>query len=204
MLKDIFHRMIRFFSKPQETLPTKRSAEFSEETDIQTLILAAQSAEWFVASRAVKLLGERRDPLALDVLTNILEQENDEWVMATAAYSLGQIGDARAIPVLIATLQATRFRAILREVTQQVQERTENIGTGALAAAQFASDVQEVRASAATALGMLRSKEAIPHLVDAYRDKDLTTPFSSIISALEEIGTRESLQALKELHLRNN
>lgn len=204
MLQDLFRQIVRFFSKPQMASLEKRSPEFSEETDVQTLILAAQSTEWFVALRAVELLGKRRDPLALDVLTKILEQETDEWVMATAAYSLGQIGDARAVPVLIATLQATKFRSILREVMQKARERTEHVGTGVLVAAQFASDVQEVRASAATALGMIRSNEAIPHLVDAYRDKDLTTPFWAIISALEEIGTQEAILALKGLQSRDN
>jgi HEAT repeat protein len=52
---------------------------------------------------AVHLLGKLRDPRAVDVLTPLLDRDENGDI---AAWALGEIGDARAIPPLIAALSS--------------------------------------------------------------------------------------------------
>lgn len=88
--------------------------------DAQSMLRAQIRADRYYAAH---LVGDLKDPRGVDVLVPLL---NDDEVMSIVPWSLGQIGDARPVPALIAQLDrndpSTRVVAILALQKLNAQE----------------------------------------------------------------------------------
>jgi len=59
-----------------------------------------EDPELYPRAHAVEALGLLGDELAFEVLSRILEGNDDSWIRSTAAKGLGYLGDRRAVPAL--------------------------------------------------------------------------------------------------------
>jgi HEAT repeat protein len=185
----------------QDASPAEDEAESADDRaadSLEVLLVTARSPQWSAAIRAIERLGDRGDPQAFDTLASLLVEGKDEWVMASAAQALGKLQDRRAIPILLDAFRATADRALLATYAEDRHLHPERTPDATLAAVQFAQDIQEIRAHAAEALGLLQSQEAIPVFHDALATPDLTTPTTAIVHALEHIGTVEAYELLAQ------
>lgn len=76
-------------------LTEERAGDF-----IERLVWALRHPEPTVAPRAAWILGERRDPRAVEPLLSLIERSKDLGVLEEATVALGKIGDSRALPAL--------------------------------------------------------------------------------------------------------
>jgi HEAT repeat protein len=76
-------------------LTEERAGDFTER-----LVWALRHPEPTVAPRAAWILGERRDPRAVEPLIALVEHSKDLGVLEEATVALGKIGDRRALSVL--------------------------------------------------------------------------------------------------------
>ena len=85
------------------------------EGQLATLLRMSASPDKKVRKNAAKMLGETRDPRAVEALIGALRDANDD-VREEAAVALGAIGDRRAVPALVAALNdgdgSVRTRAV--------------------------------------------------------------------------------------------
>ena len=128
----------------------------------------------------------------LESLIDFLKDENFS-VRSSAAYALGVIGDAQAIPPLIDALKDEDSRVRIRAA----------YALGRIGDAQaipplidaLKDENSRVRWSAADALGGIGDAQAIPPLIDALKDKDFSVR-SSAVYALGVIGDAQDIPPL--------
>jgi len=78
-------------------------------TAVPELIKLLGHADINVAQQAAESLGQLRSPLATDALCRSLS--GDPWLRFAAVHALGEIGDGRAVPALVALLGEEMVRA---------------------------------------------------------------------------------------------
>lgn len=72
----------------------------SSADDVAKLVSALGHAKLATRVRAAVVLGQRREPVAVQALIAAIERGDDPELLAAAAVSLAKIGDPSAVPVL--------------------------------------------------------------------------------------------------------
>jgi len=99
--------LIRDEDKDVRAQVFKTLLKFKDKRSVKSIIYALENSEdQKTRMRAVKVLGELRDPLAVDALIQVLVDEHFQFQME-AADALGKIGDEKAVGPLIAILKST-------------------------------------------------------------------------------------------------
>lgn len=126
-------------------------------TDVATLLepLLARDRDEFVRREAAYALGLARSRAAVPALLTALERDKQASVRGAAAVALGQIGDPSAAGPLARKLSA----------------RIPGTGLFARVTRGRRDEDEFVRRSAAAALGLLRSRAAVPALTEVLADE---------------------------------
>jgi HEAT repeat protein len=118
------------------------------------LLPLLQDKDEFVRREAAYALGETHSPTAVQPLVAALEGDKMESVRGAAAVALGAIGDERAVIPLAGRLSARiRTSGLFSKITR---------GTS--------SENEFVRRAAARSLGQIRSRAAVPALIETMSD----------------------------------
>jgi|GEM_PF-1924310 len=195
--------------------------------DIKGLIKALNVEDYSRDRHAVVALGELGDTSAVEPLFALLENEERRVWRGDIALALGKIGDKRAVEPLIRTLddRANAKEAAIalgqigdvRAVTPLVQLLGDNAFNDELIAyalAEFGADSVEPlisalsdggprgrRESAAIALGLIRDRRAVDHLIPMLKDEDMMV-LQAAARALGFIGDLRAVGPLiTELHV---
>lgn len=140
--------------------------------------------------RAARLLGQIRDPRAVEPLLKLVTESTDSQSIIIAA--LGAIGDVRAINPLFALLTNPDTKK-QRSVIEALEQFSKTAVPEILPALK--ADYPIVRCQAARMLGRLGERSAVTPLIAALHDKDLTVK-NSVIQAL---GALKDIRAVKPL-----
>jgi HEAT repeat protein len=165
------------------------------ETAIQPLIDLLQEANPATRHQAAHVLGKINDVRATDALIEALQDTNPE-VVAKAAFTLGQFGDVKAIPALIAQLGHEN-----RDVQETLIDVLERFGVAAVQPliASLQSENPQVRELAADILGLLRSRDAIPALIELLKDEHWQVRFAAL-TAFGHIGSPKTKEAIQSMN----
>ncbi|HVR43529.1 MAG TPA: HEAT repeat domain-containing protein [Thermoanaerobaculia bacterium] len=137
-----------------------------------------------------------------EVATRVLElyreaDDDDPRVRRYLAMVLGRLGDPRAIPLLLESLEAgdleTRIYAILA-----LAEIGDPAAADPIAAALASSDDPDLRKAAAYALGRLGSRAHLPQLRAALRDPVPDVRFNAAL-ALAALGDSSGIGVLRRM-----
>ncbi|MBK04288.1 MAG: hypothetical protein CL920_08265 [Deltaproteobacteria bacterium] len=149
----------------------------------------------YVVRRAVIASGVLKDKGAVSTITKLLAHKAKS-VRNIAAYVLGEIGDASALPALVKSLQFVRTGRFLNNITFSLQRLGDpqlmKRLTGFLRHRQAF-----IRLNAAFAVGEMRVNAARSILEQALQDPNMIVRNQAII-ALAKLGDKRSLPALKK------
>jgi hypothetical protein len=107
-------------------LARSRSTQKKEWTDLRNasgrllLIVTRKSEDPFVRAHAAAALGAIGDPMAVDVLLNLLK-EDDSYLRTRAAEALGQIGEPAAVPPLVEALGRAEGPTEVKVITASIE-----------------------------------------------------------------------------------
>jgi len=153
-----------------------------------------------VAARKViiGLLGKLGHAAAVNVLTQQLKQRSED-VRGAAAKALGQIGDLRAVPALIATLKGDKKKRVRAETATSLGLLRAKDAVIPLIRALDASKESKrwVRRSAAEALGLIGDSQAQEPLMNALNDKEKVVRVAAMFG-LYKLGQTRGLRHLEE------
>jgi HEAT repeat protein len=146
-----------------------------------------------IARRAAEILGEKKDPRAIESLMNALHAENDDVIQA-AITALIVLGDP-AIPMLVETMRDQNKGARRAAVLALTQIKTVETIPALLEMLRM----QDWFASrgAAVVLGELGDSRAVPGLIAALRSEDKNLR-ECAAKALDQINTPEAREALNK------
>jgi HEAT repeat protein len=171
-----------------------------------------------VQGKAAEALGEIGDPLAIEALLDALKVRNRDpknsypaYVAAQSALALGKLGDKRAIPALLPLVGSREGAAssfFIIPLGTMVAEALGKLGSEAsqplMGLLRHAN--RDVRCDAAQALGAMKARQAVPHLLSLLTPsiEDLEEDVSyedfkvsvETIKALGEIGDRRATRPL--------
>jgi HEAT repeat protein len=168
--------------EPKPTQPTTEKPEKDAKKSLDALIEKFAGAEAFWqqgdAARELAALG---DPAAVPRVAKYLET-NDRRRRCNAAFVLAALGDNRGLPILIGELQDTKPRptALRRSDGKPFPE----------------GQIKEDRYYAALLLGQLKSKEAVPALIEATADPTIN---ARAAISLGEIADKSAIPALHKM-----
>lgn len=127
---------------------------------------------------AISHLRKKRDPRAVEALVQLM-RENDDSNAASAATALGDIGDRRAVQPLIEALNG-------------------GFNKGSAIIDNGSTDLQ-LRKSAANALGVMKEKNALPHLIKILlNNSEYPSLRSDAARAIGMIGDPSALDGLRK------
>ena len=168
-------------------------AEAVGDTQIDHLLQLLGDPDRFVRRAAALALGELRADRAVPGLIETLKDNATIWEAAgDAAWALGQIGDADAVPPLIAALQQPYVAGPALAALAKLQDTR---------AVQPLIDYLERTGDpgAATVLGNLGDRRAVDSLIRALRHPQPSTRFYAA-RALGKLADPRALPALEWLH----
>jgi HEAT repeat protein len=151
----------------------------------EPLLSVLENMDESIRGPVASALGELGDKRAVTPLIAALE-DDDLSVRSEAARALGNIGDVRAIEPLVGVLSDKRGEVRVRGV-----HALASIGKPALGKLieALGNEYKDVRLETVRLLGYLREKAAIPHLIEALKNKNGDLYWRvSVIYALGEIG----------------
>ena len=142
-----------------------------------------------------EIIAEQKDPAVVDTLIKVmLDKKDNETVRGDAAFTLGMIGDERAIDPLIEALQDESEEVrinVLRALGMFEDERAIEPLLGMLK-----SEDSTIRSLAVRGL-KIDNEKVVASLIDLVRnDPDVRT---MAIESLGEIGTKEAVKTLLEI-----
>src|SRR2546423_9756652 len=136
----------------------------------------------FVRREAAYALGETRSPLAVPDLITLLADDKKFSVRASAAVSLGMIGDERAVVPL----------------TEALAKGPENTGLLKKIRGKKSGEDEVVRLTAAGSVGQIRSRAAVPALIAALsNEREADDVRRESARSLGLIGDPSSVPALR-------
>lgn len=177
---------------------SKRGIERKKETPSEILDRfsnAAKSKKSTVRSSAVFTMGFLKEPLSVNLLSNILLNDEDVQVRKYAALSLGNIMDkeSSSLEPLIRTL--TDENEIIREAAVTALGWTRNsISTKALIES-LKDKKAKVRAASAISLSLIQDQSAFEPLLEALDDNNYEV-ISSVSIALGRFKDRRAIEKL--------
>ena len=82
---------------------------------VKPLVKMLRSRDNYVALAAVRALGALKSPAAVDKLIDLADTNDNNYMVKNAIISLGKIGDAKAVPILIKMMFVERHVSFYRE-----------------------------------------------------------------------------------------
>jgi hypothetical protein len=173
------------------------------------LILALQDESRERRMETVQALGDLGDSLAVPDLCEVLLNDPDEWVRIDAAEALGKLGDERAVPSLFVALKSEQLINKWKsdwENTKSIADENARSEKRFFLWATMTTEISDIRAAAASALGKIGSAEALSGLSKALRENYDPNVCQAAIDAVQTVGTfnalaaRQKLAALQEQH----
>lgn len=152
----------------------------------------------------IRTLGGIKSIKALDTLIPIADDEDEETTVRNAVcYSLGEIGDDKAIPVLKRCL-SDRKNYLLRRSALAALGKFESADMNSILIESLRDPHWRIRYEACKSLGKRKVKEAFPIL----KYKALKDPESKIkneaLKAIGDINTNECKDFLKEIFIEDS
>jgi HEAT repeat protein len=164
--------------------------EIGDPTAVKPLLKYLSQTDEAPARQAIVALGKIGDPGAVGPLVEQLNRGGEN--AGYAATALGRLGDARAVPALLAASNDPRLRAEALLALAKIGEPQ------ALAPLLVELEAGEKPSSAADALGWLGDPAAIPALLDALAGGETYVRPHAVL-ALGRIGDRRVIPRLIEL-----
>jgi HEAT repeat protein len=131
----------------------------------------ARSKDTAARLEAARRLGESRDPNALEPLAKALEDSN-KWVRWAALEALGELGDRRAVPVILQFLKKREPYGWGRRVAANALGNINDPAAVEALIDMLKEDDPYVRRNAAYALGKLKDERAILPLIELLKDSN--------------------------------
>lgn len=176
------------------------TAAFQELGKPGVLCLVNELKKPDIAARKViiETLGKLRDPLAVEVLTQQFK-ERAEDVRRAAAKALGEIGDLKAAPALISTLQTDKKKRVRAEAATGLGLlRSKDAVIPLIQALEPTKEKKRwVRRNAAEALGFIGDSQAMEPLMDALNDTEKVVRVAAMFG-LYMLGDTKSLELLEQ------
>ncbi|MBI1923988.1 HEAT repeat domain-containing protein [Candidatus Poribacteria bacterium] len=148
--------------------------------------------EWRRKKAAIAL-GKLKDPRAIPVLTQVLQDRWSSNVRCAAAEALGKIGNSQALPALITALQEDKSaRAAIVEALGRIGDPQ---AIPALTTALQEAERESARAAIVEALGEIGDPQAIPVLTTALQNESEYIRHAAA-KALGKIGNSQAISAL--------
>jgi HEAT repeat protein len=146
----------------------------------------------------IETLGKLRAPSAVEVLTQQLKQRSED-VRLAAAKALGEIGDLKAVPSLISTVQTDKKKRVRAEAATSLGLlRSKDAVIPLVQALDPAKETKRwVRRSAAEALGLIGDPQALEPLMDALNDKEKVVRVAAMFG-LCMLGDTKTLELLEQ------
>jgi HEAT repeat protein len=175
-------------------------------SETEKLIKALKSDSGSIRIAALMALGERKETTAIDPITGILTRDYSP-VQSSAAFALGEIGDERAVEVLVIQMKDGESDTIRSNAAIALGKIGKEIAVPDLIA-RLRDNRAGVRSSAALSLGRIGSETAVEPLIGVLtsgklvegRAKDSVNANEDIrksaILALGEIGGAGVTEAL--------
>ncbi len=170
---------------------------------VAPLLEALTHGEWLVRLHAVEALGKLKSPEAVEPLLRTLFNDRDPAVREDSVRSLGEIGDARAVPALRAVVAGASRPADSRPIDgcgDRWDQEMLAMEAAVKALAQIGDEAAiptlvaalkntYVRAEAATALTAFGAR-AVPALVEVLRTEQDQNILYHVKEALARLGWR--------------
>jgi HEAT repeat protein len=161
---------------------------------IEALIVTLADDDDVLRSSAIKALGLIGDLTVRRFIEERLSDDNDDKNRSAAATALGLLGDREAVPALLAALQDETRPNVSGAILMALGHIGQTVGESKVRESieRWLSDLKqapEVRGAAATALGLLGDREAVPALLAALQDETGPNVPGAILMAL---GARRS------------
>ena len=152
---------------------------------LDSLVEALGAPESWVPARVAEVIVQFGDA-AIDCLMAVLARPGDPSARAWAAQILGDLGNARVVPVLIGCLTDLhdQVRARAASALGRLGERR---AVPELIRVMLADPVPYVRIQVVRALGALGDPRALHHLIDALKDGEWWVRVR-VVEALEQLG----------------
>jgi cyclophilin family peptidyl-prolyl cis-trans isomerase/HEAT repeat protein len=179
-----------------EAMNTLATAAGPESTDLMLDLISDPSP--VIRAGAIRILG-RLDPEALLVTLSGLDPDRDWSVRAAQATALAALPGQQGVQPLMGMLGERDQRVLPALMTAMVTARAP--GVEKMLIQRLGEDDFTIRAAAAAALGELKSKEAVPALVQAYRaavGDSVYTARAAFLGALNQIDPAAARPLLQE------
>lgn len=175
--------------------------DYASQGDIEYLISALNDKDYSIREKAAKALGGSDDERAVFGLINSLKYQ--EWftnhssinnVRIYSAESLGIIGDMRAVPYLIQSLEEDPIGKVRAKAAWALGKIDSPESVDALTNALY-DEEWGVRKSAASSLGTLKADNAIPYLYELLDDENELVRHE-VLLALGKMGENQAMTIL--------
>jgi HEAT repeat protein len=158
--------------------------------DVERLVRDLRDPDRFVRRQAALALGQQREPGAVAALIDLLSDQETVWDAAgDAAWALGEIMDARAVPALIAALEKPFVRGRAIEALVKLHD-------GRALGPLIDLFARTPDPSVATVLGTWADPRAVEPLVRAMDSPDPHVRYYTA-RALGRLGDRRALPVLE-------
>ncbi len=161
---------------------------FTGEQSLESLIKDLHDEDPNVREYALGSLAELEDARSIDLITEVLLNDEDEYVRMSAVDLLGYIGSEVAIGSLSEALQD--------ENVEVRESAVEALGVIRALEGALSDEVKDVRMSAVEVLGDIGSEVSIDSLRKVLQDEDVEVR-KSAMGALGAIGGDEAVLALE-------
>ena len=161
------------------------------------LIKLIDESDGIVRDNAAVELGKSKDKRATDVLIRHLTLR-DEYAAVSAARALGEIGDPKAIPALLRTLQDEQTGDYIRVPAAGALARMGRDDGLQFVMSMFNSSDGNDRALAATELGIIRIKGTLELLLPLLHDSEADIRWTAM-EALGELNDPRAIPAIRKL-----
>jgi beta-lactamase regulating signal transducer with metallopeptidase domain len=165
-----------------------------EERVFRALEKAIASDDPEVRAQVAHTLGSIESPRGVDLLTGVVQRDENPEVRETAAWALGMIESASAVPAL-ATATGDPVEAV-REQAAWALGMIESVDGVEPLLALLDDESSDVRDQAAWGLGMIESSSAVSGLTTAFTSESSAAVRAQIIWALGMIEDRESADTI--------
>ncbi|MBC7187836.1 MAG: HEAT repeat domain-containing protein, partial [Calditrichaeota bacterium] len=193
-LARILLRMLALEEEPVVSLAISGLVQMGERS-IDMVIESMRSPSELVRRNAARVLGEMRNPAAIEPLVKALDDDEAD-VRCAAVRALADIGDPRAIEPLVAALSDTSEK--VHQAASQALVRFGRLATHALLRALDHERNKTPLRTIILTLGKIRDQAALPHLV-RHLSSSYFTVRGAAIAALKPYGTAIVPHLLKML-----
>ncbi len=183
-------------------------AKLGDRSQIQKLTLMSQdSGEPGIRQIAIRALGQLKAKEAVDALIEVVRREDTAYVVSTAVIALGEIGDARAIPVLVANLGRHVESDLGADYTSWVEiDALAKFGEPAIVVLEplLASEDKAKANSALRAIGQIKSIKSRQIVLRALDNPDQSeTAVNIFMTAKEQYDGDVLVKVLDRLSVRD-